>query len=604
MTSKTELPAGENVSPVDEYVREHIVSGIVTISLVIFLWELYLTFRQAFLVFWGPLLSWEYGQKLTESCGLDPSNEIYVTAGCQTVKMIIFTILCDLPISIYETFVIEEKHKFNKQTAGFFIKDQLTKLIVSYVLIVPLICGIVWIIKNGGDYFILYLWIFTVVMSLVLMVIYPELIAPLFDKYTALPEGDLKVRIEALASSLGFPLYKLYVVEGSRRSSHSNAYLYGFYKYKRIVLFDTLVYEYQKKKADEEREKARVNGKEEVEEKEIPGCETDEIIAVLAHELGHWHHSHALKGFLYGQVIFLVNFVLFAQLLHYSPMYEGLGFTDSKPVFIGLLIVLNNILAPVNKSTLKKPRWRARLQRDSSRSLTQRRQPQQSHHHHQQHRHNNNNNNGAASVVVDRANDRCPQQRQRRTVADSNGYKYGSECDCCPYGYHIDVDFVRFCEDWQNAACDRLAEEKRRRRVKQKQRQSMEFMLGLPDEADASTTDADTSPPPSSEMRAVATSTPVERSSQAAAALAKTRQAPESTTVQSHKDWEDTLSNFEQTLSQSFSGPSRSSSMTSIASRCHRYAELYIYKLIYIYHSVRAVVCTTRTRRYCAPLTN
>ncbi|XP_014236302.1 CAAX prenyl protease 1 homolog [Trichogramma pretiosum] len=398
MASKNELPAGEIVSPVDEYVREHIVSGIVTISLVIFLWELYLTFRQrklvqslveppkvldgvlpketydksrtysldkstfsiiagiysitlntAFLVFWGPLLSWEYGRKLTESCGLDPNNEIYVTAGCQTVKMIIFTILCDLPISIYETFVIEEKHKFNKQTAGFFIKDQLTKLIVSYVLIVPLICGIVWIIKNGGDYFILYLWIFTVVMSLVLMVIYPEFIAPLFDKYTALPEGDLKVRIEALASSLGFPLYKLYVVEGSRRSSHSNAYLYGFYKYKRIVLFDTLVYEYQKKKADEEREKARASGKEEVEEKEIPGCETDEIIAVLAHELGHWHHSHALKGFLYGQVIFLVNFVLFAQLLHYSPMYEGLGFTDSKPVFIGLLIVLNNILAPVNK---------------------------------------------------------------------------------------------------------------------------------------------------------------------------------------------------------------------------------------------------------------
>ncbi|XP_014237003.1 formin-J-like [Trichogramma pretiosum] len=244
----------------------------------------------------------------------------------------------------------------------------------------------------------------------------------------------------------------------------------------------------------------------------------------------------------------------------------------------------------------------AGLYRSASFSV-QRRQPQQSHHHPQHHRHHNNNsNNGAASVVVDRVNDRCPQQRQRRAVADSNGYKYGSECDCCPYGYHIDVDFVRFCEDWQNAACDRLAEEKRRRRAKQKQRQSMEFMLGLPDEADASSTDADTSPPPSSEMRAVATSTPVERPSQAAAAAAalpKTRQAPESTTAQSHKDWEDTLSNFEQTLSQSFSGPSRSSSMTSIASRCHSSLEPSIMATDYqqqqpYYQTNRSGTCSPR----------
>lgn len=117
---------------------------------------------------------------------------------------------------------------------------------------IPLMCGIVWIVKNGGDYFYIYVWLFCVVMSLVLMMVYPEFIAPLFDKYTPLPEGPLKVEIEKLASSLGFPLYKLYIVEGSRRSSHSNAYLYGFHKYKRIVLFDTLVAEYQRKKLEDE----------------------------------------------------------------------------------------------------------------------------------------------------------------------------------------------------------------------------------------------------------------------------------------------------------------------------------------------------------------
>ena len=130
------------------------------------------------------------------------------------------------------------------------------------MLIVPLVSGMIWIIKNGGDFFFVYLWLFTAVMSLLMMVIYPDFIAPLFDKYTPLPEGELKDRIEALASRLGFPLYKLYIVEGSKRSSHSNAYLYGFHKHKRIVLFDTLVAEYQRKKHQEEAEKQQAENKE------------------------------------------------------------------------------------------------------------------------------------------------------------------------------------------------------------------------------------------------------------------------------------------------------------------------------------------------------
>lgn len=116
----------------------------------------------------------------------------------------------------------------------------------------------VWIVKNGGDYFFVYIWIFAIVISLLLMIIYPEVIAPLFDKYTALPEGELRKRIEALADSVNYPLYKLFVVEGSRRSSHSNAYLYGFFKNKRIVLFDTLIANYDKikQKAEETKKEA------------------------------------------------------------------------------------------------------------------------------------------------------------------------------------------------------------------------------------------------------------------------------------------------------------------------------------------------------------
>lgn len=128
--------------------------------------------------------------------------------------------------------------------------------------------------------------------TLFMMILYPEVIAPLFDKYTPLPDGDLRRKIEALAASVKFPLYKLFIVEGSKRSSHSNAYLYGFHKHKRIVLFDTLVKEYYKP----------VEG-----ETEGKGCETDEVLAVLAHELGHWKHSHTLKGFMLAQVYFAAH---------------------------------------------------------------------------------------------------------------------------------------------------------------------------------------------------------------------------------------------------------------------------------------------------------
>lgn len=114
------------------------------------------------------------------------------------------------------------------------------------------------------------------------MTIYPDLIAPLFDKYTPLPEGDLRTQIETLAASIDFPLKKLYVVEGSKRSSHSNAYFYGFMKNKRIVLFDTLLM-----------------GEGESEGK---GCSDSEVLAVLGHELGHWKLNHVLKNIIIMQV--------------------------------------------------------------------------------------------------------------------------------------------------------------------------------------------------------------------------------------------------------------------------------------------------------------
>ena len=118
----------------------------------------------------------------------------------------------------------------------------------------PILSLLIYIIRIGGDYFFIYAWLFTTVITLILITIYADFIAPLFDKYTPLQEGDLRTQIENLAKSVGFPLYKLYVVEGSKRSVHSNAYMYGFYKNKRIVLFDTLIEGYKPSEPTKEEE--------------------------------------------------------------------------------------------------------------------------------------------------------------------------------------------------------------------------------------------------------------------------------------------------------------------------------------------------------------
>merc|ERR1719268_296913 len=171
---------------------------------------------------------------------------------------------------------------------GFFPKDQVKKFIVGQVIQAPILACIIKIVYWGGDYFFVYLWFFAVAMTLFLMTIYPDLIAPLFDKYTPMPEGELKGQIESLAASISFPLYKLYVVEGSKRSSHSNAYFYGFFKFKRIVLFDTLLEESerQKLKSDSTEEKEAKEKEEKAEsteekEKKKTGCNNEEIVAVL-----------------------------------------------------------------------------------------------------------------------------------------------------------------------------------------------------------------------------------------------------------------------------------------------------------------------------------
>jgi len=293
----------------------------------------------------------------------------------------IYSTITSLPWSLYMTFVIEEKHGFNKQTLGFFFKDLVKKLIVMQVIALPITALLLWIIKAGGDYFFVYAWLFTFVVTLALVTIYADYIAPLFDKYTPLQEGELRTKIEELAASISFPLTNLYVVEGSKRSSHSNAYFYGFFKNKRIVLFDTLLEDYtplnQEKKTDEtkvndenteekpvsdenEKDDLLKNSDDEpvkkvdssIDKEEKPakktGCNNDEVLAVLGHELGHWKLNHNLKNLIISQVNTFFSFMVFGFLMKKSELYEAFGF-EIQPILIGLLIIFQFIFSPYNE---------------------------------------------------------------------------------------------------------------------------------------------------------------------------------------------------------------------------------------------------------------
>eukprot|EP00053_Salpingoeca_punica_P016765 m.159418 g.159418 ORF g.159418 m.159418 type:complete len:471 (-) comp17038_c0_seq3:2087-3499(-) len=256
----------------------------------------------------------------------------------------------DLPWTIYHTFVLEARHGFNKQTPRFFAIDTVKKVVVGSVLASALTAGLLAVIEWAGDRFFAYAWGTTLVFSLFLMSVYPDYIAPLFDKYTPLPQGELRTTIENLAASVNFPLTQIFVVNGSRRSNHSNAYFYGFFKNKRIVLFDTLLPPSERPAAVDEAEEEKEKKEEEESKDEEPkktGCSNDEIVAVLAHELGHWQFNHVLKMACMAQIQLLLTFYALEALSKNEAMYSDFGFVTAQPKLIGLLVV-TRLLSPIS----------------------------------------------------------------------------------------------------------------------------------------------------------------------------------------------------------------------------------------------------------------
>ncbi|KAL3624431.1 CAAX prenyl protease 1 [Castilleja foliolosa] len=258
---------------------------------------------------------WKRAGEFLLYADLNAENEILHTLAFLAGVMF-WSQITDLPFSLYSTFVIEARHGFNKQTIFLFFRDMIKGIALGIVIGPPIVAAIIIIVQKGGPYLAIYLWAFMLIVSLVMMTIYPVLIAPLFNKFTPLPEGDLRTKIENLASSLKFPLRKLFVVDGSTRSSHSNAYMYGFFKNKRIVLYDTLI---QQCKNDEE------------------------VVAVIAHELGHWKLNHTMYSFIAVQILTLLQFGGYTLVRNSKDLFQSFGF-DTQPVLIGLIIFQHTVI--------------------------------------------------------------------------------------------------------------------------------------------------------------------------------------------------------------------------------------------------------------------
>ena len=225
------------------------------------------------------------------------------------------------PFSYYKTFVIEEKFGFNKTTKKIFWLDKLKGWLMSAIIGGGILAVIIWFYQLTGTSFWIYAWILVAVFTLFMNLFYAKLIVPIFNKQTPLEEGELKSAIEKYAQKVGFTIQNIFVIDGSKRSTKANAYFSGFGSQKRITLFDTL----------------------------INDLETEEIVAVLAHEVGHYKKKHIIFNLFTSML--LTGFTLFVlSLFINSPMLSG-ALNISIPSFHIGLIAFGILYSPVSEIT-------------------------------------------------------------------------------------------------------------------------------------------------------------------------------------------------------------------------------------------------------------
>ncbi|MBU4185198.1 MAG: M48 family metallopeptidase [Desulfobacteraceae bacterium] len=246
-------------------------------------------------------------------------NFNYIITGLLYIGLLLlFKAILSLPFSIYSTFVIEERFGFNKTKWSTFIMDIVKGFLLSVLLGAPLLAGILAFFEYAGANAWLYCWIAVTIFMLVIQFIAPTWIMPLFNKFNPLEDGDLKDAIMSYARSIKFSLENVFVMDGSKRSAKSNAFFTGFGKHKRIVLFDTLINQHT----------------------------VNELVAVLAHEMGHYKKKHILQRILIGVIQMGIMFFLLSVFVSYQGLFDAF-YMEHKSVYAGL-IFFSMLYSPID----------------------------------------------------------------------------------------------------------------------------------------------------------------------------------------------------------------------------------------------------------------
>lgn len=263
------------------------------------------------------------------------TDKLYIGVGFILSLMVLGTLI-DLPFSLYRTFVLEEKFGFNKTTIGTLISDMLKGFALMLVIGLPLLYAVLYLMNEMGVYWWLYVWLVLTGFSLLMLWLYPNFIAPIFNKFNPLDDQSLKAKIDNLLNRTGFKSDGVFVMDGSKRSSHGNAYFTGIGKNKRIVFFDTL----------------------------LKGMEEQEVEAILAHELGHFHHKHIRKQMMVSFLTTLIGLALLGYLITQLWFFNGLGVGEMSNhaalVLFGITMpMFSFFITPISSSFSRKYEFQA-----------------------------------------------------------------------------------------------------------------------------------------------------------------------------------------------------------------------------------------------------
>lgn len=234
------------------------------------------------------------------------------------MSTILLMSVAEIPVSYYRTFVIEQQFGFNKMTPRMFLADLVKRAALGMLFGIPLLLGVLWLMEKMGANWWFFAWLAWMGFNLVVLAIYPTWIAPLFNKFAPLEDAPLRARIEQLMRKCGFKSSGLFVMDGSRRSNHGNAYFTGFGKTKRIVFFDTL----------------------------LSRLDVSEIEAVLAHELGHFKRRHVIKRIAWSFAMSLVFLWVLGYLMQQDWFYQGLGVSVSIVPSTAMALLLFFLVMP------------------------------------------------------------------------------------------------------------------------------------------------------------------------------------------------------------------------------------------------------------------